>query len=122
MWLYLRQDNLRKMLTGRRFAITESGRVAIVPNQVRKGDIIVYLAGSLVSLVLRRSFGVTHQDVDSEIKKAFGLKGVRSPLLDQLEEMPIENCTLVGECYIDGEVGWKVKEDQKRSYTTYALR
>jgi hypothetical protein len=122
MWLYLRQDNLRKVLTARRFAITESSRVAIVPKQVRQGDIIVYLAGSLVSLVLRRDSVARHKDLDSGIKKAFGTKGVTSPLLDQLHKMPIENCSLVGECYVDGEVGWKVKEDQERSYTIYALR
>jgi hypothetical protein len=124
MWLYLRQDNLRKVLMGRRFAITESGRVAIVPKQVRQGDIIVYLAGSLVSLVFRRDSEARAQDLDSEIKKAFWTKGVTSPLLDQLEKMPIENCSLVGECYVDGEVGWKIKAkgDQERSYTIYALR
>jgi hypothetical protein len=122
MWLYLRQDSLRKVLIGRRFAITESGRVAIVPKQVRQGDIIVYLAGSLVSLVLRRGSVAGHKDLDLEIKEAFWTKGVTSPLLDQLEKMLIENCTLVGECYVDSEVGWKVKEDQERSYTIYALR
>jgi hypothetical protein len=122
MWLYLRQDNLRNVLTGRRFAITESGRVAIVPKQVRQGDIIVYLARSLISLVLRSGSVAGHKDLDLEIKKAFRTKGVTSPLLDQLEKMLIENCILVGECYGDGEVGWKVKEDQERNYTIYALR
>jgi hypothetical protein len=122
MYLYLRQDNLRKALTKRRFAITESGRAAIVPKQARKGDIMVYLAGSLVSLILRRDSKAGSQDLESKIRKVFETKSTTSPLLDELNKMQIENCTLVGECYIDGEVGWKVKEDQERSYTIYAIR
>jgi len=128
MWLYLRLQNYPAVLTGRRLAITKSGKVGVVPKQVQIGDVAVFLAGSLVSLVLRRQEGLA-QELETEIKDAFKGKNVhdaalgkRTPLPCDLLTLPIQKCSLVGECYVEGEVGWKFGEDPKGGYTIYALR
>jgi hypothetical protein len=127
MYHYLEPQSSKNVLARRRFAITETGRVSIVPKQTQIGDMLVYLAGSPISLVLRRDFVTRSQDLDSEIKEAFKEKneftsGTAHRLSCQLDDLLIQKCTMVGECYVDGEVGWRVQEDRERSYTVYALR
>jgi hypothetical protein len=129
MWLYLRLQNYPAVLTGRRFAITKSGKVGVVPKQVQVGDAIVYLAGSLVSLVLRPDPEIPTQDLELTIREAFEAKNGEvvvptrgSRLLCDILKLPIQKCSLVGECYVEGEVGWKYGEDRGNNYTIYSLR
>ncbi|KAF8855643.1 HET-domain-containing protein, partial [Acephala macrosclerotiorum] len=53
MWGYLMSGAKESVLTGRRLAITSSGKLAIVPRNVARGDMVVFLAGSLVAYVVR---------------------------------------------------------------------
>jgi hypothetical protein len=129
MWLYLRLQNYPTVITGRRLAVTKLGKIGIVPKQVRIGDAIVFLAGSLVSLVLRPESEAPHEDLELEIREAFEMKkdevvtprrGTR--LSCDMAKLPIQKCTLVGECFVEGEVGWKYGDDREGDYTIYALR
>jgi hypothetical protein len=129
MWLYLRLADYPTVLTGRRLAVTKSGRVGVVPKRVRSGDKIVFLAGSYVSLVCRSDSKDPSEDLKHEIETAFEAKrsikddprrGTRLPC--DMEKLPIQRCTLVGECYVEGNVGWKHGEDQVEKYRVYALR
>ena len=129
MWLYLRHADYPAVLTGRRLAITKLGNVGVVPKQARVGDMIVFLAGSDVSIVLRPDSEDLMEDLKHEIKTALEAKsglednptrGVRLP--SDLGKLPIQKCTLVGECYVEGEVGWKYGEDQAHDHIVYALR
>ncbi|KAL2062841.1 hypothetical protein VTL71DRAFT_5913 [Oculimacula yallundae] len=125
---YLQPQHIPSTLTGRRLAVTQTGRVAVVPRNVRVGDVIVQLAGPLISLVLRRDDGLRDRDIDMEVKAALitkneevSIKGdPRLQAMENVDEMKVKNCTLVGECYVDGEVGWK--EGQVWDLAIYALR
>jgi hypothetical protein len=129
MWLYLRLQEYPTVLTGRRLAITKLGSVGVVPKQVQSGDMCVFLAGSFVSLVLRPDFEEPSEDLKHEIKTAFEAKkngdvdprrGTRLPC--DISKLPIQKCTLVGESYVEGEVGWKFGDDRGETYRVYALR
>jgi len=74
MWLYLRIGDYPAVLTGRRLAITKSGNVGIVPKKARVGDMIVFLAGSSVSVVLRPHPEDPTEVLKHEIKTAFEAK------------------------------------------------
>lgn len=129
MWLYLRIGDYPAVLTGRRLAITKSGNVGIVPKKARVGDMVVFLAGSYVSVVLRPDPEDPTEDLKREIKTAFeAKKGVQDDprrgarLACNMENLPIKKCILVGESYVESEVGWKYYEGQADNYTVYALR
>jgi len=119
MWRYLK--SIENSLQERRFAVTNTGRIGIVPKQVQSGDIVVYLAGCPISYVFRRDLNARSQNLDVKIREILGGSGGQIGLVD---DMAIQNCTLVGECYVDGEVGWKksVSKECEPKYTIYALR
>ncbi len=129
MWFYMRLADFSAVLTGRRLAITKSGRAAVVPKQVRSGDIAVFLAGSLVSLILRPSPETPSEDLKCEIKSAFKAKKAiqteswsQDRLTYDLEILPTQRCSLIGECHLEGEIGWNYGEERGHIYTIYALR
>jgi hypothetical protein len=129
MWLYMRLADYPAVLTGRRLAITKSGRAAVVPKQVRSGDIAVFLAGSLVPLILRPSHEIPGEDLKREIKSAFKAKKAiktdswsQDKLAYDLEDLPIQGCSLIGECHVEGEIGWNYGEERGNIYTIFALR
>jgi hypothetical protein len=117
------------VLTGRRLAITKSGRAAVAPKQVRSGDMAVFLAGSLVCLILRPSPEIPSEDLKREIKSALKAKAAiktdswsQDRLTCDMENLPIQRCSLVGECHLEGEIGWKYGEERGNIYTIFALR
>jgi Heterokaryon incompatibility protein (HET) len=129
MWLYLRLADYPAVLTGRRLATTQSGKIGVLPKHARVGDIVVFLAGTYVSLLLRPDPEDPSEDLRHEIKSVFEAKkhvqddpgrGTRLPC--DMENLSIQKCTFVGECYVEGEVGWKYGEVRTESYTVYALR
>ncbi|KAH7323649.1 heterokaryon incompatibility protein-domain-containing protein [Rhexocercosporidium sp. MPI-PUGE-AT-0058] len=128
MYAYLQPRNIPSALTGRRLATTRNGRVAVVPRNVQMGDKIVHLAGPLISLVFRRDSRPREENLETDIKNALraideDYKNQTDHRLDEMEkvdEMEVEYCTLVGECYVDGEVGWKL--NQEWDLKIYALR
>lgn len=131
MWEYLRLQEIEKVLTGRRFAVTKSDRIAIVPREAQQGDIVVFFAAYLVSLVLRKDPESPSQDVEKDIKAALKAKkeepitsgfGPKERLPDDVEKMPIQKSSFIGECYVEGETSWKRQDDRGRIYTIYALR
>ncbi|PMD35670.1 HET-domain-containing protein [Hyaloscypha variabilis F] len=129
MWLYLRLEDYPAVLTERRFTITKSGNLGVVPKQAKAGDIIVFLAGSFVAMVLRPDFDSPTEDLELGIRTAFeGKKNIKddprkgSRLPVEMETLPVQKCTLVGECYVEGEIGWKYGEDLMNKCTVYALR
>jgi hypothetical protein len=128
-WLYLRLEDYPAVLTERRFTITKSGNLGVVPKQAKAGDIIVFLAGSFVAMVLRPDFDSPTEDLELGIRTAFeGKKNIKddprkgSRLPVEMETLPVQKCTLVGECYVEGEIGWKYGEDLMNKCTVYALR
>jgi hypothetical protein len=48
----------------------KSGRVGVVPMQARDGDVVVYLAGMPVSVVLRPTVFAHSEDVNGKILAA----------------------------------------------------
>ena len=129
MWLYMRLAEFPAVLTGRRLAITKSGNLGVVPKQAREGDIIVFLAGTFVAMVLRPDAESPTEELMLEIKAAFEAKKnltkylKRGPsLFGKMKTLPVPKCTLVGECYVEGEIGWKYGEDRANDCTVYALR
>ncbi|KAH6707740.1 heterokaryon incompatibility protein-domain-containing protein [Leptodontidium sp. MPI-SDFR-AT-0119] len=128
MYTHLQPRNIPSVLTGRRIATTRTGRVAVVPRNVQVGDIIVHLAGPLISLILRRDARTQDIDLEMDIKNTLRAKNGDKSIqpdrrlegMDNVDEMEVEHCTLVGECYVDGEVGWKL--DQTWDLKIYALR
>jgi hypothetical protein len=52
MYTHLHPNTPPSVLNGRRLASMRSGRVGVVPIQARDGDVVVYLAGIPVSVVL----------------------------------------------------------------------
>ena len=129
MWLYMTLADYPAVLTGRRLAVTKSGRAAVVPKQVRNGDMAVFLAGSLVSLILRPSPEIPSESLKREIKSAFKAKKAiqtdswkQDRLACDLENLPIQRCSLIGECHLEGEIGWNYGEERENIYTIFALR
>jgi Heterokaryon incompatibility protein (HET) len=129
MWLYFRLADYPAVLTGRRLAITKFGRVAVVPKQVRSGDMLVFLAGSFVCMCLRPRPEDPTKDLKYEVRTAFeAKKGIKDDarkgarLRCDMEKQTVQKCTLVGECYVEGEIGWKYGEERVNDYTIFALR
>lgn len=128
MYTYLLPQQIPSALSGRRFAATKAGRIGVVPRNVQVGDLVVQLAGPLNTLVLRRDPKLRVACSETEIKNALKIPSEvestkpnrRLDLMAKVDQMAVENCTLVGECYIDGVVGWKLKE--KYDCKIYALR
>lgn len=129
MWSYMRLADYPAVLTGRRLTITKSGRAAVVPRQVRSEDMVVFLAGSLVSLILRPSPEIPSEDLKREIRSALKAKAAiktdswsQDRLNCDMENLPIQRCSLIGECHLEGEIGWKYGEERGNIYTIFALR
>ena len=124
MWLYMRLADFRAVLTARRFAMTKSGNLAVVPKEARKGDLIVFLTGTLVGKVLRPDAESLSEDLKPDIKTAFEAKIAKNglKLSGYMDTLPMQKCTLVGECHVDGEIGWKYGDDRSNHCTVYALR
>ena len=128
MYTHLVPQQIPSALTGRRFAATKAGHIGIVPRNVQVGDLVVQLAGPLNTLVLRRDPKPRVASSETDIKNALKLlsedKSIkpnrRLDLMAKIDDMAVQKCTLVGECYIDGVVGWRLKE--KYDCEIYALR
>jgi hypothetical protein len=117
LYYHLLPKPIESVLDGRRLACMKSGRVGIVPSQARDGDFVVYLAGSPVAILLRQYFYTSAQDRSQAIVEAFKAKDegslpVESRYLKSFTELfetkdvTIKHAKLVGECYVDGVVGW----------------
>lgn len=109
------------VLNGRRLACMKSGRVGVVPMQARDGDIVVYLGGIPISVVLRPTVFADSEDVNGKILAAIWEK--RLEIVDsggpyfqsymnliQMDKGGIEHALLIGECYVEGVIGWSFKE------------
>ncbi|KAG4441693.1 hypothetical protein IFR05_002827 [Cadophora sp. M221] len=128
MYTHLQPRHIPSTLTGRRLATTRTGRVAVVPRNVQIGDVIVHLAGPLISLVLRRDARTQNIDLQTKIKNTLRAKNEvdsvqpdrRLEGMRKVDGMEVEHCTLIGECYVDDEVGWKL--NQTWNLKIYALR
>ncbi|PVH83202.1 HET-domain-containing protein [Cadophora sp. DSE1049] len=128
MHTYLLPQPIPSTLTGRRLATTKTGRIAVVPRDAHVGDLVVQLAGPQNFLLLRRDSRARGQDLEIDIKTALrALNGNDSVKVDRrleamkkVDEMGVKNCTLVGECYVDGVTGWKIREQY--DCEIYALR
>ncbi len=89
---------------------------------------MVYLAGSQISLVLRKDTftNIDVEDLNRRIREAFEAKDNNRPALSgpyvnivdsfstlfQTEDVAIEQAILIGECYVEGLVGWPVSQTQ----------
>jgi hypothetical protein len=121
LYTHLHPNTPPSVLMGRRLAALKSGKVGVVPLQAREGDVVVYLAGNPTAMVLRAKTLADPKDLNQEIYDEFMAKRPNlmeaggpyiKPFLNLLEAMPkcIEHSVIVGECYVDGEVGWSFKD------------
>ena len=127
MYEYLSTTLKTKVLEGRRLVSTAGGRCGVVPSKARRGDLIVNLANSDVTYVLRAA----------EVKELPSLGDLNKEILagmTSLDGTPLANegvtragsqiithCRLVGECYLDGQVGWAYGGGDP-DYSVYAMR
>jgi Heterokaryon incompatibility protein (HET) len=131
MYKHLHPNAPPSVLDGRRVAVTEGGRVGVVPAQAREGDAILYLAGSEVALTFRAAtVGDGANRIDRLIRSQFlsKLDDLRSgnpyvqkfvQLIQEEKEGSIVHGRLIGECYIEGLVGWAFNETH--DYSIFAL-
>ncbi|CZT07849.1 uncharacterized protein RAG0_13153 [Rhynchosporium agropyri] len=118
MYNHLNPQRIPSTLTGRRLAVTQRGKVGVVPRSVQAGDVIVQLAGSLNLLVLRQDQRLRNQNIARDIKTALRARNddesinadQRLRVMQRIDLLDVKNSTLVGECYVDGEVGWKLHQ------------
>jgi hypothetical protein len=118
-FLYFLAGTAQAVFDGRRLAQTESGRFAVVPANAVKGDIVTYLAGSDIAVLVRKR----HSAVDAKLEQAIedtvvgahlwltasgeeGLSWQASPTTP----IDIMHCFALGQCYVDGLVGWGLRE------------
>lgn len=117
------------MLDNRRLATTKEGEVAVVPSQAWAGDKIAYFAGSGVAMLIRECLDAKNpvfegtvidefeeRDDDPDFKGDSYVSYFRGLLREPqaLLQLPIRHCSLVGEAYISGVVGWaRGKEHEK---------
>ena len=121
MYTHFHPNAPPSVLNERRLACMKSGRVGVVPIQARDGDIVVYLAGIPVSVVLRRTTDVDLEDMNRKISALFwgthlGLVESGGPYsqsytnLIHMDRGGIEHGALIGECYVEGVIGWSFKD------------
>jgi hypothetical protein len=132
MYRYLDPDYAEKVLAGMRLATTESGRLALVLENIQYGDKIVCLAGSPMSYVLRDNAENGGQDLalkqcfwasllalsEYDLKYLWGYGCKTSP---ERSIISLQRSILIGECYVDGNVAWG-RLIQKVNDAIYALR
>ncbi len=121
MYTHLHPNTPPSVLVGRRLACMKSGRAGVVPMQAHDGDIVVYLAGIPKSVVLRPTTFADSGDLERKIYAAFGenlpaILESGSPYqksfmdLIQAKRGAIKHATLIGECYVEGVIGWSFKD------------
>jgi hypothetical protein len=121
MYTHLHPNAPASVLNGRRLACMKSGRVGVVPIQARDGDVVVYLAGIPISVILRRTTVPDLEDLNRKISTVFwgkhlGIAESGGPYsqsyinLIQTDKGIIEHAALIGECYVEGVIGWSFKE------------
>jgi hypothetical protein len=125
MYGYIMMGAKDSALTGRRLAVTSSGRISIVPRHVQTGDSVVFLAGSLIPCVLRGFPIGDGENGENEIKQMIVKERLeeqdsgRREILKKISEKALTHCALIGEAYVEGEVGWTLREE--RPQTVFAL-
>jgi hypothetical protein len=138
MYNYLQLNIVPNVIEGRKFFVTESGRIGIAPKHTKSGDTVVCLAGSLKALVFRSNGQNDAPRLDQEIRRALQSRsndteedeteeeeedsGEPISEINRTAEMPIQHGILIGECYIEGVVAWLVEPQEKPQYTIFALR
>ncbi|KAK4200878.1 putative heterokaryon incompatibility protein [Triangularia verruculosa] len=128
MWTYLHPKATASSLDGRRLATTYDGKLGVVPAQTQKGDYVVNILGSEVSLVVRPvQVGVEDERrLNEELKVKLDVlgtsttTGVSHPqyIDGLLMDGPVENVehfTVIGSCCFDGVDPWAVSQLPKDS-------
>jgi hypothetical protein len=122
----------RKLLGGSRLAITASGGVASVPQNIQSGDKVISLAGSRYRQVFRHDPMLKGQD--PELKEAFwaNFASLQPYGFSRYElspppkkTIPLRRGVLVGECNCNeraGSVPWGKNREGIKDYAIYALR
>lgn len=135
MWHYLLPPSAQpRVLTGRRLAFTGSGRIAVVPAHAQNDDIVVYMGGCTTSLLFRLNPEMDKDELDNAVMGsmiAYALAhyktepGAKTRLKfseSEISTMPVMHCKLVGECYINRQVGWSsVANRSLEDYQIFAL-
>ena len=133
MYTHLHPNTPPSVLNGRKLASMRSGRVGVVPIQARDGDVVVYLAGIPVSVVLRPRASAGLEDLNKKIYEAFW--GSHDDILDlkslywesfmdviQMKRGTIKYMALIGECYVEGVIGWSFKNrHEHHNFDIYSL-
>lgn len=124
---YLLPDSVSNILTGRRLFFTESGRIGVAPKSTQPGDRVTYLAGNPIAMIIREVEGRGTPKLDLEIQETFSKKN--QDLLDGGHEdfvpaggIAIHHGILIGDCYVDGVVGWLQKPEEEYHLKIFALR
>lgn len=131
MYTYLYSNAPPSVLDGRRIAITQGGRVGVVPAEAREEDAILYFAGTTAAVTFRKLTTGLDVELDGRIKsqfksKAGDLRDTNSPYVQDFLRLvqdektgTIEHGQLVGQCYIEGLIGWVL--NVKHEYKIFAL-
>jgi hypothetical protein len=124
LWHYLLPTSSQaRVLINRRLAFTASGRIAVIPAHAEINDVVVYLGGCMTSLLLRPipEVEISNDDKDelNELLKSSlkthasvyyaqepGAKTRLNIKQSEISAMQVLHCKIVGESYINREVGW----------------
>jgi hypothetical protein len=129
MYHYLLPHPISNVLTGRKLIITESGKIGVAPKSTQPGDFVIYLAGKspATAMALRRTVGNGTPSFDLDIQEAFSK--LNRDILDSNRKdyiytggMSIQHGLLIGECYVDGVVGWLQQPEEEPLLKIFALR
>jgi hypothetical protein len=133
LYTHLHPNTPPSVLNERKLAGMRSGRVGVVPLQARDGDVVVYVAGISVSVVLRPTPFADSEDLDRKIYAEFREKlqeitdsgSTYSQAFVQLirmEKGDIAHATVIGECYVEGVIGWSFKDRYNdQDFSIFAL-
>lgn len=68
---HFRRPGAESLLTGRRLAITGTGKSCVVPSQTRYGDVVGYLTGSVTEVIFRPVQTPRRSQVTDDVARAF---------------------------------------------------
>lgn len=126
LFAYLLPNPVPNILTGRKLFFTETGRIGVAPKSTQPGDRVVYLAGNEIAMVMREAESRGTPGLDLEIHEAFSekqnlLTDGRKDIIPS-DDLAIQHGVLIGDCYVDGVVGWLQKPEDEPHIKVFSLR
>ncbi|KAE9973033.1 hypothetical protein EG328_004645 [Venturia inaequalis] len=129
MFAYLLPNPISSILTGRKLFFTQSGRIGVAPKSTQRGDRVIYLTGKppVTAMIIRQTESRKTASLELEIREAF-LKKKNELHIEGRKDfisadgMAIQRGILIGDCYVDGVVGWLQQPEEEPLMKIFALR